>query len=102
MEKEKVPREGTPLKPGPQSRSRLCRPRRLTINEAVALTISEVVRMLHDAVVQADARGDVLPCAAVTVQVEVVILLGHVNAVAVHDGRVRRGYRKVGMYMPSL
>lgn len=35
---------------------------------------------------EADARQDVLPRAAVIVQVKLVVLLGHEYAVAVHNG----------------
>lgn len=51
-----------------------------------SLTASKYVGIVHDSVMEADARQDVLSGAAVVVQVELVVLLGHVYAVAVMNG----------------
>lgn len=56
------------------------------IMETFWLTVSKVVRELHDLFVETDARRHVLPRAAVTVQEKVVVFLGHVYAVAVRSG----------------
>lgn len=50
------------------------------------LTASEVVRVLDDCLVEAGARQNVLPRATVSVQVELVVLFGHVYAVTVQSG----------------
>ena len=51
------------------------------------LTAREVVGVLHDGVVQVDARHYVLCGTAVTIHVEVVVLLGHAYALAVMNRR---------------
>ena len=47
------------------------------------LTGSKYIGVVHDSVMEADTRQDVLSGAAVIVEIELVVFLGHVNAVAV-------------------
>lgn len=57
--------------------------------EGVCLTVSEVVRVVHGQVVEAHASDRVLRRASIAVQVELVVLLRHVDTVAARNHIIR-------------